>query len=104
LDIRGPIGNDVPEEVYPGHDSLVSQIRVSRFSGVLRVILDLDQDTPPAYSVHMMADWIMVRFGEASGSSLAPPAAVESDERVLTQAKAHPQRRADGVRREESKN
>lgn len=70
LDIKGPTGAEAAEETLPGRDGLVSRIRISRHQGVLRVTLDFDRDTPPAYSVHMMADWIMVRLGEAGGARL----------------------------------
>jgi hypothetical protein len=72
LDIKGPTGTDAPEEILPGRDALVSRVRISRYQGVLRVTLDLERDTPPAYSVHMMADWIMVRLGEPGGALFEP--------------------------------
>jgi hypothetical protein len=59
----GPVGDgDLPERVLPQIDALVSQVRVSRHEGGLTIVLDLHGDQPPPYSVHQMADWIMVRF------------------------------------------
>jgi hypothetical protein len=59
----GPVGEgDLPERALPQLDPLVSQVRVSRRAGGLTIVLDLHGDEPPPYSVHQMADWIMVRF------------------------------------------
>ena len=62
IDIQGPTGVELPEEAYPGRDNLVSMIRVTRNLGTLRVVLDLATQKAPEYSVHRMADWIMVRM------------------------------------------
>lgn len=59
----GPVGDgDLPERALPQMDAQVAQVRVSRHDGGLTIVLDLHSDEPPAYSVHEMADWIMVRF------------------------------------------
>ena len=59
----GPVGEgDLPERSLPQIDPLISQVRVSRQDGGLLVILDLQGDQPPPYTVHEMADWIMIRF------------------------------------------
>lgn len=63
LEVKGPPGEDAAEESYPGQDALVSQFRVSREFGTLRIVLDLQGTDPPPYSVHPMADWIMIRLG-----------------------------------------
>ena len=65
IDVSGPTGVDSPEQAFPGGDSLVSMIRVSRSIGQLRIILDLVGSNTPAYSVHRMGDWIMVRLRPA---------------------------------------
>ncbi len=62
LTIDGPTGTEGDESAYPGGDSLVSQVRVARRPGQLQIILDLSIADPPQYSVHRMADWIMVRM------------------------------------------
>lgn len=62
LDIRGPTGTESPEEVFPGGDAIVTRVRVRRDIGLLQVILDIVGDHAPDYSVHRMADWIMVRM------------------------------------------
>jgi hypothetical protein len=62
LEVKGPTGQEVPEESFPGRDTEISRLRVSRAYGVLRVVLDLPGDEPPEYSVHAMADWVMIRF------------------------------------------
>jgi hypothetical protein len=61
LEIRGPTGGEGPEEAFPGGDSLVSRVRVAPRPGVLWVSLDLVGNDVPAYTVHNMADWVMVR-------------------------------------------
>lgn len=62
----GPEGDtDLPERALPQNDPLVTQIRVSRTRGELRVVIELSQQQPPPHRVHEMADWIMVRFTEA---------------------------------------
>ncbi len=60
--LRGPTGAETEEETFPGGDSLVSLVRVNRGLGQLNVTLDLAMDDPPDYSVHRMADWVMVRI------------------------------------------
>jgi len=64
----GPPGDgDLPERDLPQVDPLVQDVRVSRKSGGLMVVIELSGDEPPAYTVHEMADWIMIRFpGPAS--------------------------------------
>lgn len=61
LEIKGPTGTQ-GEEDLPGTDDLVSRLRVQRDFGVLRVLVDLRGEEVPEYSVHAMADWIMIRF------------------------------------------
>ncbi|MFQ5667376.1 MAG: hypothetical protein ACE5I7_13230 [Candidatus Binatia bacterium] len=64
----GPASDgDLAERNMPQLDPQISSVRVSRKNGALQVILDLIGDNPPPYSVHEMADWIMIRFpGPAS--------------------------------------
>ncbi len=62
VDIQGPTGTESPEEVFPGGDTLVTHVAVSRQLGWLRVILDLQSDTAPEYAVYPMADWVVVRI------------------------------------------
>jgi hypothetical protein len=65
IDIAGPTGAEAPQQTYPGNDELVTWMRVSKTFGWLQVVLDLRGNEPPPYTVHQMADYIMVR--------LAPP-------------------------------
>jgi hypothetical protein len=67
LDITGPTGGESPEESFPGGDTLVAGVRVSRTYGMLRVAIDLASQDMPSYTVHTMADWIMVRFAPEAG-------------------------------------
>lgn len=62
LEIHGPTSGELPEEAFPGGDTLISRVRVASRPGVLWVSFDLQGDEVPAYSVHSMADWIMVRI------------------------------------------
>ena len=62
IDIQGPTGTESPEEVFPGGDSLVTHVSVSRQMGALRVVLDLAVDDPPEFTVYPMADWVLVRI------------------------------------------
>lgn len=64
----GPQGDsDLPERDLPQLDAQITDVRVSRTSGALSVVIDLKGDEPPPYTVHEMADWIMIRFpGPAS--------------------------------------
>jgi hypothetical protein len=60
----GPRGDgDLPERTLPQVDPEISDVRVSRHDGALEVVLDFKGLEPPPYSVHEMADWIMVRLG-----------------------------------------
>ncbi|MBI3786036.1 MAG: hypothetical protein HY270_21815 [Deltaproteobacteria bacterium] len=60
----GPTGaSDLPERSLDQTDDEISGVRVSRSQGALRIILDFRADNPPQYTVHEMADWIMVRLG-----------------------------------------
>lgn len=61
LEIKGPTAGEGPEEAFPGGDSLISRVRVAPRPGVLWVSLDLVGQSVPEYTVHSMADWIMVR-------------------------------------------
>lgn len=64
VQLSGPAGEgDLAEQALPQTDSQISQVRVEREAGELRVTLDLRGDAPPPYSVHEMADWIMIRLG-----------------------------------------
>lgn len=64
----GPPGDsDLPERDLPQMDAQIADVRVSRTSGALNVVIDLKAEEPPIYSVHEMADWIMIRLpGPAS--------------------------------------
>lgn len=62
LDVQGPTGGESPEELFPGGDSLVTRVGVSRHVGGLRIVLHLASDELPEYSVYPMADWVMVRI------------------------------------------
>lgn len=63
IEAWGPPGDfDLPERTLPQVDPLVSQVRMSRSDGNLRVTIDLQGSDLPPYSVHEMADWIMVRI------------------------------------------
>jgi hypothetical protein len=63
LDIKGPTGEESPQEDWPGGDALVSRVEVARSFGVLHVSLDLRGNDVPPYTVQRMADWVMIRFG-----------------------------------------
>jgi hypothetical protein len=65
LEIAGPTGEESPEEAFPGGDALITQLLVSRTFGVLRVAIDLQSEDVPEYSVHQMADYIMIRLKTA---------------------------------------
>ena len=62
VDISGPTGTESPEEVFPGGDTMVSHVGVSRSAGNLRVILELQTEKVPEYGVYPMADWVVVRI------------------------------------------
>jgi len=62
LDIQGPTGAESPWETFPGGDTLVTHVGVSRYMGGLRVVLDLATDEMPEYAVYPMADWVVVRI------------------------------------------
>ncbi len=62
VDVRGPTGTESAEEAFPGNDSLVNAVRVSREIGLLRIVLDIAGDHSPDYTLHRMADWIMIRI------------------------------------------
>jgi hypothetical protein len=61
----GPVGEgDLAERTLPQVDPEISQVRVSRKRGALLVVIELNGEEPPPYSVHEMADWIMIRLGD----------------------------------------
>ncbi|MFN8628420.1 MAG: hypothetical protein U0587_20905 [Candidatus Binatia bacterium] len=63
LQAIGPAGEgDLSERELAQVDPLLSNVRVSRRQGALEVVLEFRTDEPPAYSVHEMGDWIMVRL------------------------------------------
>jgi hypothetical protein len=64
----GPRGDgDLPERRLPQADPEINDVRISRHDGALEVVLDFKGPEPPPYTVHEMADWIMVRFGVPQG-------------------------------------
>ncbi len=70
VQISGPVGEgDFEEQVLPQTDPQIVQVRVAREDGQLEVTLDLKSDVPPPYSVHEMADWIMIRLGSTGAES-----------------------------------
>ena len=72
IDVRawGPVGDgDLPERTLPQVDAKISQVRVSRKRGALLVVIDLNSEEPPGYSVVQMADWIMIRLGDSGAES-----------------------------------
>ncbi len=63
LELAGPaVGADMPEERVVTADDVVHAVRISRSGGTVRIILELDGEDPPDYTVQEMADWIMVRL------------------------------------------
>ncbi len=63
LQAMGPAGEgDLSERDLAQVDPLLSNVRVSRRQGALEVVLEFKTDEPPAFSVHEMGDWIMVRL------------------------------------------
>lgn len=79
IDVAGPAGEEGPEEVLPGDEVVVKELRILRQYGSLRITLGLPGDEPPKYSVHRMADWIMIRLdgapsGEDKDDGRQPPA------------------------------
>ncbi len=63
----GPASDDLPERSLPQMDPQINDVRVSRRQGALQVVVDFKGKEPPPFSVHEMADWIMVRFGGTEG-------------------------------------
>lgn len=77
IDVAGPAGEEGPEEVIPGDEVVVNELRILRQYGSLRITLGLPGSEPPEYSVHRMADWIMIRIDggkskEDPGDGLPP--------------------------------
>jgi hypothetical protein len=66
VDIQGPTGTESPWETFPGGDTLVTHVGVSRYVGGLRVVLELSSEEPPEYGVYPMADWVLVRIKPAN--------------------------------------
>jgi hypothetical protein len=62
LDISGPAGPATVDEESLVADSPLTRIRVARAPRVLRLSLDLERGVVPPYSVHVLADWIMIRL------------------------------------------
>lgn len=60
----GPLGDgDLAERALPQVDPMLSDVRVSRHQGALEVVLEFKSEEPPPFSVHEMADWVMIRLG-----------------------------------------
>lgn len=60
----GPVGDgDLPERALPQVDPMLSDVRVSRHEGALEIVLEFKSEEPPPFSVHEMADWLMIRLG-----------------------------------------
>ncbi len=64
LEARGPEGEgDLAERSLGQSDAMIADVRVSRVEGLLKVVIEFRNNQAPAYSVHEMADWVMVRLG-----------------------------------------
>lgn len=67
IEAEGPEGeSDLDERSLGQSDALISDVRVSRSEGLLRIVVEFRGAQPPSYSVHQMADWVMVRLGGAT--------------------------------------
>lgn len=63
LQAMGPAGEgDLSERDLAQVDPLLNNVRVSRRQGALEVVLEFKTEEPPAFTVHEMGDWIMVRL------------------------------------------
>jgi hypothetical protein len=63
IEVDGPGGGeDLATQTFPGTDTLVSQIHIARTNGRLQLGVELSALRAPPYTVHQMADWIMVRI------------------------------------------
>jgi len=59
----GPLGDgDLDERALPQTDPEITDVRVSRHEGTLRITIGFRFDDPPPYSVHEMGDWVMIRL------------------------------------------
>ena len=68
VDIQGPTGTESPEEVFPAGDTLVTHVAVTRMTGWLRVVLDLQGNETPQFAIYPMADWVVVRIKSPTAS------------------------------------
>lgn len=63
LRLVGPASDgDAPEKTLVPSSAVVRSVRVSRKDGILRVLLELGGNELPEYTIHEMADWLMVRM------------------------------------------
>lgn len=63
IEAWGPMGDsDLELRDLAQSDSEISSVQVSRSKGGLTVTIIFKSATPPSYTVHEMADWIMVRL------------------------------------------
>ena len=62
-------GGDLAERVVPLTDPQIRGARVGRTKGGLYVVLEFIGTKPPTYTVHEMADWIMVRLEQSGEGS-----------------------------------
>jgi hypothetical protein len=65
IDAVGPVGEDQLEQRVTTASSLAPAVRFSRTGGMMRIVVELATGTVPYYSVHQMADWLMVRLAPA---------------------------------------
>jgi hypothetical protein len=66
IEAWGPVGDtDLPERELEQSDPEISVVRVSRKQGALTVYLDFRTAAPASYTVHEMADWILIRLNSA---------------------------------------
>ena len=62
IEAWGPIGDgDQAWRTLEQSDPQITAVHVSRTRGALSVVVDFREDSPD-YTLHEMADWIMVRF------------------------------------------
>ena len=63
LDVHGPVQN-LPSRTYRAEDTLLRQVRTGSHPQRLRLVLDLNGQTDPVYSVEHQATKVIAKFGE----------------------------------------
>ncbi len=100
LDFGGGVGGETSAQKYPVDNPAISEIRVARHEGKIRLTVVLRSDTMPSYTVNDLNDTIVAFFGEPSGGTQPVNEQIVFTRRAVETARRQPHAKAAAAARE----